>query len=249
MASHIYLIDSRVLTDRRNEELLIEIEKKSVELGIHGPFVRLSPIKTAQDALSVRKEGIQTVIGVGSDDFFFELLDFVCDQPRTLGFIPVGGSRIGSLLGIPSGQQACATVAQRLVLNLDCGKINQRYFFTSVDIPASCSLFIDNKLRLQCDPDMFYQITNIDAETPDHQKGLLLVRILRQTKALWRSAIEERGRFFFTECRISGTGTESVVADGKKVFKTPVLVRVAPKSLRVIVGKQRHASLGALASV
>ncbi|HLD00062.1 MAG TPA: diacylglycerol kinase family protein [Patescibacteria group bacterium] len=245
-SSYLYLIDPLLAADRRNEEMLIELEKTAVELGIQGPWIRLSPIKTIQDALSTRKnDNVQTIVGIGGDGFFSELLDYVCDQPRTLGFIPLGDeSRFAKILGLPAGRSAAGTIAQRLVANIDCGKINQRYFFSSAFIPPAYSVFINRQFRLYCEPAMFFRVTNIETENPKRFTGHLTLQILQPSKGLWIAKQEECGRFFVTDIRVEGTGAETIIADEKKTFKPPVEIRIAPKALRVIVGKNRNHFLG-----
>lgn len=245
-SSYLYLVDPLLAADRRNEETLIELEKTTVELGIQGPWVRLSPIKTIQDALSTRKnDSIQTIVGIGGDGFFSELLDYVCDQPRTLGLIPLrDASRIAKFLGIPVGRSACTTIAQRIVVNIDCGKINQRYFLSSAFIPPAYSAFINRRYRLYCEPSMFFRVTNIETENPKRFTGHLTLQILQPSKGLWAAKQEECGRFFVTNIRVEGSGSETIIADEKKTFKPPVEIRIAPKALRMIVGKHRHRFLG-----
>src|SRR3989338_786844 len=101
---NLYFVDSGFAREPKTEERLAELEKKIVELGIAGQVVRLSPLKTIQDTLSSRNfQNIQTIVGVGGDELFFNLLDCVCDKPLVLGMIAVMPSPILTCLGVPEG--------------------------------------------------------------------------------------------------------------------------------------------------
>ena len=228
--------------------MLIELEKTVVELGINGPFIRLTPLKTIQDTLSSHNhKDAQTIIGVGGDALFFDLLDFACNRPLTLGMVALVPSPILRHLGISEGLSGCRTVAQRITKPIDCGKINQRYFFSQVSIPASYQISLDGRFQLQMDgseqsiANDFFTVINIDFNRvqPPSTHSLRL-EIIRKSKKLFRSENKNCGSFIFSTLKIFGAGDSPIIADGQKSFKPPVEISIAPGALKMIVGKNRH---------
>ena len=237
----------------KTEEKLVELEKNIVELGIAGSLVRLSPLKTIQDTLSSRNfQNIQTIVGVGGDELFFDLLDCVCDKPLVLGMIALIPSPILKQLGVPLGLDGCKTIAHRITKSIDCGRINQKYFFSSVIIPFSYEANLDGRFNLSIDAsevvanDMFMRVVNIDFNEPvPHQAERLKLEVVKKTKKMFRGETSEtQSSFIFSKLKISGSSEEPVVADGQKTFKPPLEITAAPQSLKMIVGKNRHPMFG-----
>ncbi|MEK7130505.1 MAG: hypothetical protein AAB793_02515, partial [Patescibacteria group bacterium] len=253
MSSHLYFIDSGITRVPKTEEKLVELEKNIVELGIAGSLVRLSPLKTIQDTLSSRNfQNIQTIVGVGGDELFFDLLDCVCDKPLVLGMIALIPSPILKQLGVPLGLDGCKTIAHRITKSIDCGRINQKYFFSSVIIPFSYEANLDGRFNLSIDAsevvanDMFMRVVNIDFNEPvPHQAERLKLEVVKKTKKMFRGETSEtQSSFIFSKLKISGSSEEPVVADGQKTFKPPLEITAAPQSLKMIVGKNRHPMFG-----
>lgn len=249
MSSYLYFIDSGITRVPKTEEKLVELEKSIVEFGIAGSIIRLSPLKTIQDTLSSRNfQNIQTIVGVGGDELFFDLLDFACDKPLVLGMISLTSSQILKHLGVPSGLDGCKTIAQRITKPVDCGRINQKYFFSKVHIPFSYKINLDGRLDLSLDsPEvseraMFMRAVNVDfGASEPHQVGKLKLEVVKKSKKMFGGEAQEiRSSFVFSKLRVLGTGEEPIVADGQKTFKPPVEIVAAPKSLKMIVGKSRH---------
>lgn len=253
MSSHLYFIDSGISRAPKAEEKLVELEKSIVELGIAGSLIRLSPLKTIQDTLSSRNfQNIQTIVGVGGDELFFDLLDCVCDKPLVLGMIAFMPSPTLKHLGVPEGLDGCKTIAHRITKSIDCGRINQKYFFSSVVIPFSYEANLDDRFNLSIDASevvangMFMRAVSIDFNEPaPHQAERLKLEVIKKSKKMFRGEISEtQSSFVFSKLKISGSGEEPVTADGQKTFKPPLEIMAAPKSLKMIVGKNRHPMFG-----
>ena len=253
MSSHLYFIDSGITRAPKTEEKLVELEKSIVELGIAGSIIRLSPLKTIQDTLSSRNfQNIQTIVGVGGDELFFDLLDCVCDKPLVLGMIAVMPSPILKCLGVPEGLDGTKIIAHRITKSIDCGRINQKYFFSSVIIPSAYEANLDGRFNLSIDASeaeangMFMRVVNIDFNEPvPHQAERLKLEVVKKTKKMFRNDVSEtQSSFIFSKLRISGSSEELVTADGQKTFKPPLEIAAAPKSLKMIVGKNRRPMFG-----
>jgi len=253
MSSHLYFIDSGITRAPKTEEKLVELEKSIVELGIAGSIIRLSPLKTIQDTLSSRNfQNIQTIVGVGGDELFFNLLDCVCDKPLVLGMIALMPSPILKCLGVPEGLDGTKIIAHRITKSIDCGRINQKYFFSSVIIPSAYEANLDGRFNLSIDASeaeangMFMRVVNIDFNEPvPHQAGRLKLEVVKKTKKMFRGETSEtQSSFIFSKLKISGSSEEPVTADGQKTFKPPLEIMATPKSLKMIVGKNRHSLFG-----
>lgn len=248
MPSYLYFVDSRLPHAQKIEERLVELEKNIVELGIAGPVIRLNPLKTIQDTLASRNfQNTQTVVGIGGDELFFDLIDFVCEKPLTLGMIVFSPAAILKHLGVPEGLNGCRIIAQRITQSIRCGKINQKYFFSDVLIPFSYQVNLDGRFDLSADSslnpaDMFMRAVNIDFKASlAHPAGRLKLEAIKRSKKFLIGEVSEiQSSFEFSELRIKGQGDEPIVADGQKAFKPPVEITFAPSALKMIVGKNRH---------
>src|SRR3989338_228681 len=139
-------------------------------------------------------------------------------------------------------------IAHRITKSIDCGRINQKYFFSSVIIPSAYEANLDGRFNLSIDASeaeangMFMRVVNIDFNEPvPHQAERLKLEVVKKTKKMFRNDVSEtQSSFIFSKLRISGSSEELVTADGQKTFKPPLEIMAAPKSLKMNVGKNRR---------
>ena len=74
-------------------------------------------------------------------------------------------------LGVPLGLDGCKTIAHRITKSIDCGRINQKYFFVRY-YSFSYEANLDGRFNLSIDAsevvanDMFMRVVNIDFNEP-----------------------------------------------------------------------------------
>ncbi|PIS42168.1 MAG: hypothetical protein COT24_05115 [Candidatus Kerfeldbacteria bacterium CG08_land_8_20_14_0_20_40_16] len=253
---YFYLYDS-FLNNKKYTSILAKIENRLIDLGINGKIEKLSVLKSAQEVVEDNiKSGADTIVAVGNEATFAKIVPLVAKQNGiTLGFIPVVENAIAKFLGIPLGEKACDILSSRLIERIDLGKANDFYFFSELNIPES------KDLTLECNGGHFrinstnhsniIQICNL-TYTPlkrevgsrkfcDPRDGLLEAIFTPTTSFLGRSRLDlnKRSVFPIRKIKIKSSNSLSLIADGETVIKTPVLVQVAPKKLKLIVGKER----------
>ena len=248
---YLYLYDP-LLNNKRYGGLLAKIETRLTDLGVGGKIFRLSPLRDTNQLLTDEvKNGVQTVIVVGNDKSFAEVINVAAKLDVTLGIIPVGpDNKIAKTLGVSSPEEACNIIAARIVEKVDLGKANGIYFLSSISV-ASGNLTIDceNKFRLTPQTEDQISICNLKPMLTtvgpgghfNPKDGWLEIIIEPATvKGFFKRQIVGQGSVVpFKELAIHSRESLPVTTDGKKVLKTPVEIKIVPKKLKVIVGKDR----------
>ena len=159
---YYYLYDS-FLNDKKFVQPLAKIENRLIDLGINGKVEKMSILKSIKEVVEDNiKTGVDTIIAVGNDKTFAKVFPIIAGQKGvTFGYIPITDSPISKMLGIPTADKACDVLSARIIEKIDIGKVNNHYFFSSLEIPQAKNVF------LECDNGN-YNISSIDES--DHIK-------------------------------------------------------------------------------
>lgn len=249
---YLYLYDS-FLNHKKYGTTIARIETKLTDMGIGGKIIRLSPLRNLKELIAEEiGSGVKTVVVVGNDKTINEVVNAVTGQDVVLGIIPIGpDNTIATAMGIPTNEEACMTLAARIIINLDVGKINNAYFLSGVHV-AESTVEIHCEQQYTVIPETSQAtitVCNIRAgaasshQGTNPQDGLLEVSINQPNR---------RGLGFFQRKQSAGATLipckhviikskqpVSVVTDDLRVLKTPVTINVVPGALRMIVGKNR----------
>lgn len=248
---YLYLYDP-LLNNKRYSNLLAKIETRLTDLGVGGKIFRLSPLRdTNQLLIDEVKNGIQTVIVVGNDKSFAEVINVAAKMDVTTGIIPIGPeNKIAKILGISSPEEACNIIAARIVERVDLGKANGVYFLSSITVaPGNLTIDCENKFRLTPQAEDQISICNLKPILTTARPGghfnprdgwLEIIIEPAALKGFFRkSAVGQSSVVPFKEIAIRSRESLLVTTDGKKILKTPVEIKIVPKKLKVIVGKER----------
>ena len=243
---YFYLYDA-ALTDAKYARQLADIETRLTDLGLQGRVGRLGPLKSASDLIkSALKAGAKTIVAVGNDQTVDVAINAMVPNSTdglALGIIPVGKpARIASMLGIPEGLQAVAVLAARKTEIVDLGKINGHYFLTTARLEADEPISLrceDNFILSPLNPRAAMIIANLGAGT-NCQDGFLEATIESGVSRWWqkrknRSVVPLRRGTLLAER--SNTGT--AIAESTYTIKLPAIIEVAPRVLKMIVGRDR----------
>ncbi|MBI5466994.1 MAG: hypothetical protein HY975_02150 [Candidatus Kerfeldbacteria bacterium] len=242
---YFYVFDN-FLQDRRYESDVAAVETRLAQLGIQGRSEKITILKNIQEAVTTAiKRGATTVVAVGNDSTVSKVLPQVVEHNVTLGLIPIGPEQtIAGYLGIPAGAKAAEVLSRRVIRRLDLGEANDQLFLLNLAAPAAAAVTCDNKYTVTSrDPDGQLVITNfnrgVGSGRPDD--GRLELVVERGEQRGWgnRRRGFQGSIFPFTKAKITCTGSPTVVLDGQRAIKPPVLVTVVPHRLEVIVGPQR----------
>ena len=249
---YYYLFDSP-LADKRYGAIVNRIEFRIIELGINGRMDRLSILKNMQELIETAvKHGAETIVIVGDDAAIARAVSIVARYKVTLGIIPVGEHLdIPRALGIPEGEAACDVLSKRVIRTIDLGKANGHYFLFSLDVPAQqVSVECDGHYRISLlGVPRSFSICNFSPERREHHasdpEDGMLEAIIKEESAGWnpfrKSSQAIESVFPLRTAKIvCNDASVPITLDGGPVVKTPVLVEVAPKKLRVVVGRDRH---------
>lgn len=250
---YLYLYDS-FLNNKKYSNTLARIETRLTDLGIGGKITRLSLLRNINELIADElKNGIKTVVVVGNDKTLNEVINIAAKYDVVLGLIPVGPDNlIAQHLGIPSGEVACNIIASRIIKKIDLGKINNGYFLSGIKVSGS-QVSIECEQQFTITPQT--QIAEIAVcnfkpafatDGPNNyfnpQDGVLEIFI--------RPVVSGLNRFFktskikqsiipFKKLAIDSKQSASIITEGQKVLKTPIKIEIAPKKLKIIVGKKR----------
>lgn len=240
---YYYIYDSH-LNEKKYRHILAKIENRLTDLGINGKINRLSFLKNIHQIMNEEvKRGVKTVVVVGNDETLGQVVNLINDLDVVIGYIPIGQNPVARLLHIPENENACDILSARIIRKLDLGKINDYYFFTSVEISGS-------ELTLECDDNYFVTlgsgrnrvvISNFNVEPagrnlPDDSS--LDISITTVEKKFFGKKIKHESRLTGKNIKIDYHKSVPVVlTDEKRIIKTPVRITVVPKKIKVISGK------------
>lgn len=250
---YCYFYDSCLNADRYQRNL-IEVENRLADLGIKDRLIKLTPLTSRAAALDrAVKDGAKTVVAVGSDAFFADFLDLVVNKNITLGFIPIGSRGLFErILGLNTALEACDVLAARRLIKIDVGVINnQAYFLSHLSFAGTDSLLRLDNYVLSAKNSRFFVVNFKPLDFPGDwlvgvsaEDGLLNVLAINEEKKVLSlkkgGGLVLTARFPIKNLIIDHVGAPiNVVADGKRIFKTPLEIGVLKKSLSLIVGKNR----------
>lgn len=259
---YFYLYDS-FLRDKRYEKVLGLIEARVADLGIKGRTVKLTVLQQLEESLKEAIDrGAKTIIIVGNDKTVSRAINIIAGFKNvTLGIIPIGGdNEMAKILGIPTEELACDVISNRLIDILDVGRINEQYFLGKVEIGnGGVSLECDGVYRIEPREEVkkiiinnfgYYSERRINPK--DGSLEILIKQGIKKRKGFFYF-FKEKGDGFdsifvnkyiritstLVDEKDGGTKEKPINIDNVKIIKTPAKIDVAPRRLKVIVGKER----------
>lgn len=230
------------------EKELIRIENSLTDLGFNGSIVKLSLINNVGHAVQdLLKKGVSTIVAIGGDQLFSKIADQVdIFKDTTLGLIPLGShGQMAELFGIPKGEEACKTLAARLVQDVTLSQINSQYFIHSAIIqdPRVKIICHDKFIVGPTSPEAVVSIvnTNPTADEGLQQRSLSVIITPASQRGLFKksetfpSTHIKSQRLFIKEPK-----GIPILVDGQKTINTPATLEVSDKKISVIMGRDRQ---------
>lgn len=254
---YYYIYDS-FLNDKKYLPTLHKIEARLMDLGINGRIEKMSLLKSLREIVEdALKKGATTIVAVGNDETVSKIISFLPNLSTTLGIIPIGdNNKIATTLGIPINEAACDTLSSRIIEKIDLGKANDYYFISSLQVAAQREIVIDcgNYHISPLSENGHINIYNFNCITDETRENEhlynprdgVLEAVFSETPTstglfgMFKKQYTRDSVFPFKKIKIKcNKDCLPVIADGQTTIKTPVTVEVAPKKLKVIVGKKR----------
>jgi len=251
---YFYIYDS-LLTDKKHTRILSKIETRLASLDIAGKKHQLSVLRSVDEIIEriLQKES-PTIVVIGTDKTFCQAALPLAGQDAVLGFIPVQeDSLIARILGIPVNEYACDTISAR-------GNINGQKFLSSLEFqPNKTILTADDKYEIIPKRIKTIKVINLDllrfqdnvsddsnkprlASSPkDNQLEVLMGS---PGKNIWPFKKREKqdSLFFVRKLKVKSKKSDKpllIKVDKERTMKTPVIIEVDKKKVRLIVGKDR----------
>lgn len=246
---YAYLYDA-YLRSSKYDRLLAKIESRLYTLGLQGKTEKLTILKSMKELVeSVIRRGADTIVAVGNDSTLNKLVNLLLHRDVLLGYIPIDGENVVARgLGIPNEIGACDILSTRIVQRLDVGRANTTYFLSHLAVEPSDELLIEgNEGKFVIEPDRgLHTVTffNFGPRGSDPRDGKLELTIVPSSQNTKKSFFHKKditpSVLPIKTARIQCLARSvAAFADGQTVAKTPIMISVEPKALRMIVGKER----------
>ncbi len=248
---YLYLFDS-FLGKKKYKKILDKIETRITDLEISGRIIRLTILENIEEIIKdAVKRGIETIIAVGNDKTFSQAATALVNSKAILGLIPIGEeNKISKILGIPKEEFACDVISARLIESLDLGKINNHYFFSSVEIKSHQIVLENERWKINLSPQINkIKILNLDYyldRIANPQDGFLEVVLEKERKNPFQIFSQKNemidSLFFLKKIKISSPKNKKglpILVDSWRVLKTPSEIEILPQKINLIVGRKR----------
>lgn len=238
---HFYMYDE-VLSQSKYSTTVAEMETRLTDLGLQGHIGRLGPLKNAKEMVrEALQAGARTIVAVGTDQTFTDVINAVAGLDVTVGIIPINDStRIGRYLGIENTQTGCKVLAARKIEAIDLGRVNTQYFLTDIVIETNSPIQLecDNNYQLEAtETPMTVIIANM-TEASDCRDGTLSC-FIDTTEQGWFRKKKRRTTVPAQRVTVQSKNDAYAVIEGTMRIKLPIYCEAAPQALKVIVGKNR----------
>ncbi len=252
---YVYLYDN-FLRHKNFVSTIRQMEIMLTDFGIAGKILRIQNYTDSKAIIEDEiKRGAKTVVVVGNDSTFGQVLSRSATCDCTFGFLPVGpNNTIAEVLGIPAGVDACTTLSRRRKEFLDIGWMNNRYFVSQLHVfPGKLEVIYDERFKVSANDKMEVVVCNLqpffwkrdknDKEQrivhPQDGKLEAFLRPLTK-KGWWGYNYEEPSIFPFEEMVIMAKEPFTVEADGKVSKEIKIKIKLAHGKVEMIVGRNRQ---------
>jgi hypothetical protein len=185
---------------------------------------------------------------VGPDRLLQTVIPMLPDVDVTVGFLPLGPSLIGSLLGIPSGSKAVDVIAARLVERLDLAQVNGRPFLLEVTAPNTIAgIDVGGDYRLRPSVRGAIAIRNlagggasgIAANPMDGELEIVLQAESQEGRGwVWKKKVLTETKVFLKAGTMHAEQPFQVFIDGEAFMGTTFAFSVLPNKLKLITGRR-----------
>ncbi|OGH72681.1 MAG: hypothetical protein A2921_01550 [Candidatus Magasanikbacteria bacterium RIFCSPLOWO2_01_FULL_43_20b] len=249
---YVYLYDN-FLKQKKYASILKTIETRLTDFGIAGKIIRLQSLSDAKElAEDEIKKSVSGIVIVGNDKTFGQVLSRAATCETLFGFLPIGpDNKIAEILGIPIGEDACATLSRRRKLRLDLGWFNGRYFVSQLHVfPGEIAVEYDERFKVTAKGKMELVVCNLQPFEWEGNGKKYVVRpqdgkleaFLRPVvgHSWFKEVYEDPSIFPFQEMTVSAKKPFAVEADGRQSKETKIKIKLSKKRVEMIVGKERR---------
>ena len=251
--SRYAFVYDETLSERKYERDLMALSAKLTTLNITGRDVRLAMFRSVKETIEgMVKQGVTTFVVVGNDRTLDKVMWFLPDLDVTLGYIPLlPPSEVAGPLAIPTGVAACDVLAARFVETIDVGMCDGRYFLSEAKMTNTVAeIQIDGKFSLSLIDRGTIIVRNLDIRNKeqeirnDAKDGLLevIVKPNPEKVSRWQKPKVEITKMYMKTGMVNSAEPVDVLIDGHMMSGFRFPFGIAPKKLKMIVGRGRKLS-------
>ena len=249
MYSYLY---SEKLSHSSVHRAVAAIETRLHDLDIAGNICRLTPTKNLREVIQQElHRGVKTIVAVGEDSFVERVVTVLATYRNNaiLGIIPAasGTHDIAQSLSIPFGVDACNILSYRMVRTLRLGKVNNRFFLSSVECSGMLSVSCNGAFTVTATPPnkmLRVRVTNNPYEELRSATSVpplkLWVNPTRSSR-LSLTAKDPQESFFLSQSfSVNAEDRLSITIDDHGVtVSPPLLIESSSVTLKMITGALR----------
>lgn len=238
--------------EEKHSSTIHAIEARLVELGINGRIEKLSIFKNAKTVIEdAIKKGAETIVAVGNDNTFTQLISAAAAYEVTIGFIPIENSpRYSELLGIPVGVEACTVLSKRRKVVADVGNANGHSFISAIEVsnPETARVTCNGEYTISSTTkDSSITIMNVGSsntdifDCTDGKFDVVVTPAPIKESRFKKERVIPRSIFHSDSVYIESVSSDPIqcTIDNTINIQTPCTVRIIPQALPIIVGKER----------
>lgn len=220
------------------------------DFGITGETVTVSPARTTEELVEMGlSKKYSTIVAVGSDKHINKIATYLQYSKCALGIIPISASMlIHQLIGTSDIKEACEILKYRKLKDVSLGLIEpNKYFITQIELQSFKP--IETKITIMCTQTEGYYTTTPITELVVSRNLFVLLTDKTKGKGLFHSTLSWlsgkkkpdnepsvlRGR----RVKIETAEPHPITMDGEIVAKTPIVVSIRPRVLKVITKPAR----------
>lgn len=241
---YFYIYDS-FLNNNKYSSVLNRIEAVLTDLGINGRIERTNLLKNIKGTVERNiTSKVKTLVVVGNDKTFSQVIASLSNFNVTLGYIPIGtDNKLAKILGIPPEEEACYVLSSRIIKTLDLGKIaNKEYFLTGATITGKTQISLDDKYSITSDNAQCARIENLvtNGHYSDPCDKMLDIIIRPKSEKIFGNK-QNVSILQAKNITIQHLGENSlpIFIDSGSIFKTPTTISISNETLNIITGKNR----------
>lgn len=226
------------LRSRKYSRGLAFFEGRITDFGITGKVAQLSQfLKFPAAVKEFGMRRLTTLVVVGDDALLDEAVNSFALSKVVIGYIPMTESVYGNALSIPHGVEAANTLAARRIVQLDVGRVANRFFLGKLKLEGRNIEVHTPTFSIFPKGHCAVEVYNLREGEDYPTDGKLDIRIIPFEGAFFKkpgavTAIRAQS------CRLKSARPLLIEGGGAGKLKTPLQVDIVPGAIRIIVGSR-----------
>ncbi len=248
---YYYIVDPQKISQSDFERVQNSLYSSLSDYRISGEVMRVTGLRTINQLVeNAFAHGVKTLVAVGSDETLHDVINASGSREVTFGYIPLIETEIAEMLGIKSIDQAAKTIGARRITELDLGRVNNNFFLSKLSFGTDSAEF---EVKFAIDGQFQASTKVVSGVISNNQAGdgvadiSLLPKLGRWNAFKFRrqiqtgdfSGIPNSSLIHANRIEIAWPEGLPLRVGSRVIAKTPAVIEIVPKALRIIVGKDR----------